>query len=61
MLSIYIRGIGADADTESEAAVLALVLCGLAIGSTTGPWVRLSRIVIMPALTSLPIRRRQGN
>jgi hypothetical protein len=26
VLSIYIRGIGADADTETEAAVLALVL-----------------------------------
>src|SRR6266852_1052309 len=41
LLSIYIRGFGA----ETEAAVLTGMLCRQAIGSTTGPWVRLSRIV----------------
>lgn len=65
LLSIYIRGIGAEAEADTKAGARAGMLCGASDWNlesiTTGPRVRLSRIVKMLARTSLPIRKRRGH
>ena len=57
LLSIYNCRIGAE--DEVEAGARGGMLCGPAIGITTGSWIRLSHIVKMLARTSLPIRRHE--